>query len=421
MESFTNRIEKGFQNLKNLFKCNVKQQTKYNNILYEEFFRCEKTAQILGFKFLKSHKSLTNTWIRANNIAFEVAIIILLMVEIVSFVMSIRRKLFLTSIDNALFYGGFFVVAVKIYLIFYRNRAKLDQIIEKLDEHFPHHGVDQHTFKAQKYLNTLKRFEAIYYVIFLTTGLQFWMMPYLHQLYGTINSINVDWMTVYALTLPFNQLQPVVYEVMWMLEGWIFMCTIFYIICTDLLFASLCEILAMEFDILGQAIRKIDMNERENDAIMKLKKLVGIHQELIEVSKKLDEIFSPLLLINIFGSITTLCTAGFLLASGINGYFVAKYFIFPLCLTMQIFSHCHFSQHLIDSSTSIATSAYNSDWFKGNVEFRRLILQVMTRAQNAQKITGWKFFDVSLETFQWVNIIFGISHSLTIKRKAKIY
>ena len=313
MESFTNKVAKGFQDFKKIFKCNSRNRSVPQYILYEDFYRCEKAARILGFKFLKSHESSTNKWIKANNFAFEVAIAVLLIAEIISFVMSVQQKLYLISIDNALFYGGFLVIAVKIYVIFYRNRAKLGEIVEKLDEHFPHYGVDQLTFKAQKYLNVLKHFEVVYYALFLTVGLHFWMMPYLHQIYGAVNSITVEWMTIYALTLPFDQLQPVVYEVMWILEGWIFMFTAIYVICTDLLFASLCQILAMEFDILGQVISEIDITSGEEAAIKELKKLVGIHQELIEVSEKLNEIFSPLLLINVFGSITAICTACFLL------------------------------------------------------------------------------------------------------------
>jgi len=61
--------------------------------------------------------------------------------------------------------------------------------------------------------------------------------------------------------------------------------------------------------------------------------------------------------------------------------------------------------NLKSSSASIATSAYNSEWYAGSKKFRRLILQVMVRAQNPQTITAWKFFDMSLEVFQWV--IFG--------------
>ena len=55
------------------------------------------------------------------------------------------------------------------------------------------------------------------------------------------------------------------------------------------------------------------------------------------------------------------------------------------------------------SSSKIATSAYNTEWYNYSVKFQRMILLVMVRAQKSQTITAWKFFDVSLESFQWVN------------------
>jgi len=137
-------------------------------------------------------------------------------------------------------------------------------------------------------------------------------MPFLHQVYGAVKSKNVEWECIFNLVLPFDQFQPIVYVIMWILESWIIILSAVYTLCTDLLFASLVQILSMELDILSQIISEIDMADGEEEAIKELKKLVDIHQQLIEVSGKLNEIFSPLLLINVFGSITTLCTACFL-------------------------------------------------------------------------------------------------------------
>ena len=44
----------------------------------------------------------------------------------------------------------------------------------------------------------------------------------------------------------------------------------------------------------------------------RLKSLVNNHQELIEISEKLEEVFSPILFINIFCVIAAMCTTCFL-------------------------------------------------------------------------------------------------------------
>ncbi|XP_070506810.1 putative odorant receptor 92a [Chironomus tepperi] len=225
-------------------------------------------------------------------------------------------------IENIMF-GGLFVLSLfQMYTVFYQNQTKIIEIIEKLKEHYPHSGIDQFMFKVPKYLKTTKFHENGYYLI--TTVL------------------------------------------------WTIIFVTFYYICTDMLFANMTQVLCMELDILGQIMSKIDPDKNEEEAIKELKKLVDIHQQLIEVSEKLQEIFSPLQLINAFGSIAALCTAIF--------------------LVMQ----------LIDSSSSISTSAYNIKWYSGSVKFQRLVLQVLVRSQKPQTITAWKFFDMSLETFQWI-------------------
>jgi len=54
------------------------------------------------------------------------------------------------------------------------------------------------------------------------------------------------------------------------------------------------------------------------------------------------------------------------------------------------------------SSTAVASSAYNLPWYNGSIKFQRQIILIMVRAQKPQAISAWKFFDVSMETFQWV-------------------
>lgn len=47
-------------------------------------------------------------------------------------------------------------------------------------------------------------------------------------------------------------------------------------------------------------------------------------------------------------------------------------------------------------------TVYNTQWYNCSARFQRLILLVIIRANKPQSITAWKFFDMSIETFQWV-------------------
>ena len=140
----------------------------------------------------------------------------------------------------------------------------------------------------------------------------------MQQIYASSKGIDLEWETIFALNLGFNQLLPIVYEVIFIIEVWIAIFGVCYLACSDLLYASTMQILVLELDILGQNISDISLNIREEDAIKELKKLIDIHQDLIEISENLEDIFSPILLINAFGSIVSICTACFLAVVSFN-------------------------------------------------------------------------------------------------------
>ncbi|KAL7039895.1 hypothetical protein ACKWTF_000166 [Chironomus riparius] len=320
MQNIANKVRKNFQDLEKFLKLKFgKKRSVPHHILFQELFRCEGTARILAHSFFKETLTKPNKFAVANRIATQTAIPLFLIVEIISFGLSIQQNLINIMFENVVFCGSYFILTIKIYSVFQRDRVKIHEIIEKLDEHFPHYGVDQLIFKAQNYLDTLKLVETIYYIIYIFAGIQISLMPFLHQIYGAAKSITIEWETLFALTLPFDQLQPIVYESIWIIESWLFLFTFVYLICGDMLFYSLIQILAMELNILGQVISEIDMSEGEEAAIKELKKLIVIHDQLIQVSKKLNEMFCGLQFVNVFGSIIALCTASFLL--------VVKYFL----------------------------------------------------------------------------------------------
>jgi len=315
MHHILNRIVKNIQDFYKFLKLKFVRKTNkpLQYILYEDFFCCEKATNVLDSTFLKSHVTLPNKWLKWNKYLFQLVLIIFLILQLISFAFSVQDKVFDIMIENALMSGVVFVILTKIYVVFYWHRKNIDETVERLERHFPQSGVDQLILKVPEHLRTAKLLEKIYYIILFTTGILISLMPFLLQIYGALKSVQVDWMLLYNFHMPLDLLQPVVYELIWIIEVWLTNTAVFYIISTDLIFANLIQILTIEFDMLSQKISEIDSIENEEDAIKELKNLVDIHQDLVEISTKLEEIFSPLLLINAFGSITSLCFACFII------------------------------------------------------------------------------------------------------------
>lgn len=292
-------------------KCSRKcPDTSY--IQFKDFFTCETTAKLTGYTFLKNHKKSPNKWIRFNGTLLQVSLFFLVILEIISLGVSFQYKSFYAMIENMMFGGVFTVASVQIYTVFNRNQSTIHKIVEKLEEHFPHCGVDQITFDVQSYLKISKWHARGYYILSFIIAPEFTLMPFLHQIYGIMTSTSIEWELILILYLPFDQFQPIVFQLIYIIQLWMIIFIIIHIFCTDMLFGNLMLILSMEFEILGQIISEINPANNEEEAVKELKKLVDIHQQLIEVSEKMEEIFSPLQLFNAFGSIAALCTAVFL-------------------------------------------------------------------------------------------------------------
>ncbi|CAG9806667.1 unnamed protein product [Chironomus riparius] len=175
-----------------------------------------------------------------------------------------------------------------------------------------------------------------------------------------------------------------------------------FIFMTDLLYAELVALTAMELSILGKMMSEIDPQDDQENALSDLKKFVKVHEDLFEVIDKLQDIFSVILFMDLFGVIGMMCTLAFLAFAGIGWLFFTRFFFLFLAASWNAFNHCFHCDRLSDASLSVADGIYNSSWPNGNHKYRKYVLIIMSRAQKAQVLNGLSFLDANLETFKWI-------------------
>jgi len=303
MQNIANKISIKLQLFVQYLKLKIKRKQPVSScILFQDFFSCEELARKLGYTFLSN---ALNKWMILNGTLSQLALIFLMFGFIISIILSIKDNQLYVVIENVLMLAILYISLAKIYLVFFKKKALIFIVIDKLKEHFPHSGVDQIKFDAHKYWKILNQMKILYPILFYTTIPYFCLMPILHQIYAAYASMDLELETIFALNLGFNQVQPFLYELICIGEAWVIVFGVYFILCCDFLYANLVQILVMEFEILGQIISEIDVDDgEEEEAVKKIKILVDIHQELIEVAEELNDIFSPIILINCFGSIT---------------------------------------------------------------------------------------------------------------------
>lgn len=137
MENFIKKIVQGLK-LKVAWKRPVP-----GCVEFEDFFLCEKLANILGFKILKDNSKVPlNKWAVINGILNQLTLIVLMMVLLTSIVSSSKSGRVYAVVENILISGILLFTLTKIFVVFYKNKTKIVEVTEKLRVHFPHSGVD---------------------------------------------------------------------------------------------------------------------------------------------------------------------------------------------------------------------------------------------------------------------------------------
>lgn len=276
-------------------------------IEFLDFFKSDKFYEFFGFSFFNRevHKlqKIRRALFKISHIFIPIMITHLLLTIIIDETLDV-----VALFENLAFVGGFVLILHGTVLILYVNRLKVGKIIENLEMHFPHHILDQYNFDTNKHLQLLKKHS---FAIFYSMGsmvIVFCLMPIFVQIYGRVTGNEQSLSTIVHLSFPFDQMQHGLYEIVYFYQAFITIIGVSLLVMNDMLFCSIVELTAMEFDIIADVLSEINV---EDEAEKELKGLIDIHQQLLEVVKKINEIFSPLMLINVLGVTTIACFSAF--------------------------------------------------------------------------------------------------------------
>jgi len=299
-------------------------------IEFSKFFQCEKIFLKFGVIFLKSSISYNNPqkWEKRHFIVMKVSTIIVIMLSIINFVMSVMPNgSIVVAIESSAAIGFFSLMLLKIYIIMMKDRGSLSDILKKIEGHFPMDVWSQHDFKVGKYLKLLKIFTGTTVVLYVLLWIQVSVMPFYELAYGWMTSSSVKLDVIIKFYIPFDYSNPLVYSIIYIFQSWILIVNIIAFLSIDLLYFGLMLVVSMEFDILKQIMSEIDPQVDQEAAVKKIKALIEIHQELIEITEKLEDKFSFILFVNIFGMIYLICGTAFLsVVSIIARIFLYNYF-----------------------------------------------------------------------------------------------
>ncbi|KAJ9582589.1 hypothetical protein L9F63_023077 [Diploptera punctata] len=123
------------------------------------------------------------------------------------------------------------------------------------------------------------------------------------------------------------------------------------------------------------------------------------HQQLFRTVEKINALYSPIILVEFFNMMLTLCTFAFeaskMEGGGLKIWAQAQFF---LGTTIELYMICSAGSRLTSLSLQVADAIYESDWIDKPKHWKKSIMIVMMRGQKPLKLTGGPFYVISNET-----------------------
>jgi odorant receptor len=315
-------------------------------------------------------------------------------VLMINFIRENRKNLSLIA-ESAAPNGYLFLAFVKTIFIF-RKRKCFKRILGTLSDMFPKSIEEQKIFKVVNYLKSYKRIERFVTLLIGFASFNFVAVKFANfALFGTWYEKKLpveNW-------FPFDKYDPVWYNFVIL---WTILFSIFFnggLIGSDLILYSFVTLITLQYEILSEELE----NMKAIDGKEMFDELIKQHQKLLEVSRDLEEVFSPSILVNFVASSILICMFGYQILVEFNLELLFK-FASPLTASvLQILMICRCGQMLTEAAGKLTFSAYNSDWSSDQKKLKTSLVLMMQKSQQPSVITAGKFRVVSFEAFAAVS------------------
>lgn len=288
------------------------------------------------------------------------------------------------------------LVVVKCLTV-YCNKGNISDILKHLKGVFPKEKAKQIKYNIRSYFQSYKLFARIYAFLFMVPCVCVMAIPLITLASSGRKTFPLNtW-------IPFSSERDEVYAVAYLWTIWSCANSVIILIAIDTLMFVLITLISMEFHVLR--VDFMDLKNVEGTKVMKeTGKLIQRHNDLIEYSGKLENIFSPSFLYNFVQSSFVICLTAFQYTTSSE----ASQFLFngSYCAAIlnQIWLLCYFGQKVVDASEQISSGAYNCGWENINsVKVRKALIMVIERAQSTTRLTAMNFTEISLKSFTTVS------------------
>ncbi|XP_055533210.1 odorant receptor 63a-like [Wyeomyia smithii] len=143
----------------------------------------------------------------------------------------------------------------------------------------------------------------------------------------------------------------------------------------------------------------VSFNDKESRFF--LRECIKHHARAMRFMDSINEIFSPVLVVQVFTSASIICVIAFHTSANANDrdsqtlvmilYLIAAFY--------QLFQFCWYGQRVQNESLQLPDSVYNCDWYKRSKQFQTTMQILLIEVQKTVDISAYNLFVMSLETY----------------------
>ncbi|TMW51414.1 hypothetical protein DOY81_003538 [Sarcophaga bullata] len=311
-------------------------------------------------------------------------------------------------------YIGFVLVGNFKMLFIYRRKEALTKYISGLENIFPKTEKLQREYNMPHYLQQCSRitmgFSWLYMILIWTYNL-FSIIQYLvYDLWLHIREVGQT--LPYFMYVPWEWENNWTYYLLYALQDFAGYTSAAGQISSDLLLTACATQMVMHYDYTAYKLAAYESLRdspgiKEEEAYAKdmqfLKKMIQYHDNLLNLSEQLNNVFGVPLLLNFATSSFVICFVGFQVTIGATPETIMKLLLFLVSSITQVYLICHYGQLLIDASTKVAYAVYEQNWHSADVRYKKMLVLIALRAQKPAILKATSFVLISRNTMTEVN------------------
>ncbi|KAH8393487.1 hypothetical protein KR200_002608 [Drosophila serrata] len=189
-----------------------------------------------------------------------------------------------------------------------------------------------------------------------------------------------------------------------------------YHISADIMIFAVVMQVIMHFDRLAKALREFKFCRNAKEDFKNLRALIEYHNQVLDLTDVMNEIFGIPLLLNFLASSLLVCNVGFQLTLGFSLEHIGQQLMLLTSALVEIYLICFFSQMLIDAvcrviffiistkitsyfqSEHVSFAVYEMNWLEADIRFRKMLVLLCLRAQKPVCLKATVFVDISIGT-----------------------